>query len=399
MTKTVVASYVSDFLKSDMLHVYRQIEGQNSVEPFVLTHKLENESLFPFPKTQKVLLPKSPFRWFRKIYYKHWKKSPWQLFDYEVKEALFSLKRTHSELLHVYFGHSALHMLKLIKSFPGPVVVSFHGADAGVDMKDPERLKLMKEVFQHAAQIQARSESLASDLERMGCPKEKLRIQRTGIPLEDWTYQERKHPSQGEWKFFQSCRFIEKKGLDTAIRAFAKIAVNYPNATFEIAGNGPFMEPLKQLVQELKLEKSVHFLGFLKQTDLHLKVQQAHFFFHPSRLTSDGNREGVPNAMLEAMASGACVLATLHGGIPEAVNSGISGCLVPENDHDALAEVCLDLIKNPEKLTEFCRQARLTIEDKFNREKNLQVLQTSYLDLIEKYREHRNVKTTAESKV
>jgi thioredoxin-like negative regulator of GroEL len=75
-------------------------------------------------------------------------------------------------------------------------------------------------------------------------------------------------------------------------------------------------------------------------------VYDAHVCLHPSRTGKDGNREGVPNAMLEAMASGVPVVATNHGGIPEAITHGVSGLLVEENDAPALAQAVLRLIQD-----------------------------------------------------
>src|SRR5207247_10665757 len=91
----------------------------------------------------------------------------------------------------------------------------------------------------------------------------------------------------------------------------------------------------------LKVRHAVTFNGFLTQTARRREMYAAHVFAHPSRTTPDGNREGIPNALLEAMASGAPVVATWHGGIPEAVKDGRSGLLVAEGDHAAMAKALI----------------------------------------------------------
>ncbi|MEZ0389484.1 MAG: glycosyltransferase, partial [Verrucomicrobium sp.] len=186
--KPVIASYVSDFLKPDMLHVYRQISGLQTLEPWVFTHKHEQEARFPFPKKRITVLPKPKLRCWRRWVSKNVKKAPWHLYGWEVRRAILEMTRAEAKLLHIYFGHTAIHFLPLIKAFPHPVVVSFHGADAGVDVNKPNHLAPLREVFSAADLIQARSQSLADDLVKLGCSAEKVRVQRTGIPLEEWTF-------------------------------------------------------------------------------------------------------------------------------------------------------------------------------------------------------------------
>lgn len=381
--KPVIASYVSDFLKPDMLHVYRQITGLQVLEPWVLTHKRENEPRFPFPKKRLTVLPKPRLRWWRRWLHKNIKKAPWHLYTWEVRHAILELERAEAKLLHIYFGHTAIHFLPLIKACPHPVVVSFHGADAGVDVNKPAHLAPLQEVFRSASLIQARSQSLAEDLIKLGCPEAKIRVQRTSIPLEEWQFQSRELPTDNAWRLFQSCRLIAKKGLDLTIHAFAAVYRRHPNATLTIAGDGPLKEELKAQAARLGIADAVHFTGFLDQAQLREEVVRSHFFLHPSRTTADGNREGVPNAMLEAMASGATVVATVHGGIPEAVVSGESGWLVPENDAQGLADALLNLIADPALSRHMAEQARQRIELLFDRKRNIQILEETYLELIE----------------
>jgi colanic acid/amylovoran biosynthesis glycosyltransferase len=147
---------------------------------------------------------------------------------------------------------------------------------------------------------------------------------------------QRSAPTDGSWRFVQACRLIEKKGLDDALHAFARFVQTHPQAHFTIAGEGPLLEPLTTLCGQLGIASNVTFAGFLKGRALCDLFHASHIFIHPSRITEDGNQEGIPNAMLEAMATGLPVIATLHGGIPEAVRKDVTGLLVPERDVDGL---------------------------------------------------------------
>lgn len=380
--KPSVASYVSDFLKPDMLHIYRQITGLQAVTPWVLTHKRENATQFPFPQKRLVVLPKPRLRAWRRFVARNIHHAPWQLYRWELHRMLLELTRAEAKVLHIYFGHIAAHLLPLIQASPHPVLVSFHGADAGVGVGQANHLAALREVFQHAALIQARSESLLADLAALGCPKEKLHLQRTGIPLEEWPFRPREVPRDGAWTVLQSCRLIEKKGLDLTLHAFAELSRALPAAKLVLVGDGPQRADLEKLAGQLGVAGRTRFTGFLNQDQLREEVYRAHLFVHPSRTTADGNREGVPNAMLEAMASGAAVVATRHGGIPEAITDGESGLLVAENDAAGLAASMLRVTEEGSLFSRLIHGARAMVEERFDRKKNLRGLEACYLKLM-----------------
>ena len=143
-----------------------------------------------------------------------------------------------------------------------------------------------------------------------------------------------------------------KKGLATCLRAFAIFVQENPHAELFIAGKGPLQPTLEALVAELGIGASVHFTGFLSQSDLLALYHRCHIFMHPSEMPADENQEGIPNSILEAMATGMPVLATRHGGIPEAVESGRCGALVAERDFEALAAEMKEITRSPRSFAE-----------------------------------------------
>jgi colanic acid/amylovoran biosynthesis glycosyltransferase len=166
------------------------------------------------------------------------------------------------------------------------------------------------------------------------------------------------------------------------LRAFALFAQKFPNALFEIAGEGPLLKELQQLVRELRIEKMVRFVGFLNQKELRMLFERSHLFLHPSEVATDSNQEGVPNSMLEAMATGLPVIATMHGGIPEAVTDGISGLLVPERDHLRLANALISLVENPVRWLETGKAASRTVTEEFAQARQIEALESAYLEAI-----------------
>src|SRR5207302_8967108 len=124
----------------------------------------------------------------------------------------------------------------------------------------------------------------------------------------------------------------------------------FPAARLTIAGDGPQLEELQSLAHELQIVDAVDFPGFVSQEGLRELFYSSHIFLHPSETGRDGNQEGIPNSMLEAMASGLPVFATRHGGIPEAIENNVSGILVNERDHRALGDALIDCAKDSARL-------------------------------------------------
>ena len=363
-----------------MLHVYRQIDGLARYRPGVLARKRENADRFPFPKKRiwPLARPFSVVREIRRFWSKSIKNAPVQIGAEEVKDLIYGTLHFDARVVHIYFGHVAVQLLPFIRASPRPVVVSFHGADAGVDSEKSTYRAALLEVLQRATLVLTRSEALLEDLAALGCPPDKLRLHRTGIPLGAWPFTEREVPPiDGGWRFLQACRLIEKKGLSTTLLAFAAIHKERPAARLVIAGDGPLLDALRAQTVDLGISEHVDFPGFLDQDALRKEVLACHVFIHPSITGADGNREGVPNAMLEAMATGTPVLATRHGGIPEAVTEGISGFLVTEGDAPSLAAKALALTSDTDGYLKMAKAAHDEVVSKFE-----QTLQCSRLEAI-----------------
>jgi colanic acid/amylovoran biosynthesis glycosyltransferase len=382
--KPVVACYCATFLARDMQHVFRQVLHLQGVAPYVITQKRQNAEAFWFPEKYIDIHRKAKGRFFRRLWYQQIRDVPWQIGTGEVKELLHTVLRRETDLVHIYFGNVAMRLLPFIKVCPRPVVVSFHGADVAVNMEKEAYRERMREVFEHATLVMARSESLKAALLDLGCPAGKIRIQRTGIPLGPFKAGSRVVPPEGgRWRLLQACRLIEKKGLETTLRGFAEIGKRFPGATLTIAGDGPLKDEVQRLASELGVGKRVILPGFLGQEELWELYREAHLFLHPSETGVDGDREGVPNAMLEAMATGLPVVATRHGGIPEAVTDGVSALLVDERDWEGLAARTMGLLESPEAYERMSIAARVEVAKKFGLGKQLGRLEGRYREAME----------------
>jgi colanic acid/amylovoran biosynthesis glycosyltransferase len=379
-TRPVVACYCATFLKPEMLHIYRQITSLKRVEPFVITQKREEAERYPFERL--AIVGKPPLHFARRFWFRQVRDAPWEISAGEVRELVAVLDRANAQLLHIYFGHIAVHLRPLIRAWAKPVLVSFHGADVMVDLDKPAYRAATQRMLAAARMVLVRSESLGQALIDLGCPPAKVRLQRTGIPVDEIPFRARAWPVNGAWRFLQACRLIEKKGLRVSLRAFAKFAKRHSESTFAIAGEGPLRAELGQLAADLGVADKVFFPGFISQTQLRDLFYQSHIFLHPSEVSGDGNQEGVPNSMLEAMASGLPVFATEHGGIPEAIENERSGILVKERDDAALAQALLKWTTNPEGLSAIARNGAEVVRGRFERTNQTRQLEDYYFEAI-----------------
>jgi glycosyltransferase involved in cell wall biosynthesis len=251
-----------------------------------------------------------------------------------------------------------------------------------VDLNKPAYREATRQMLDAVKLVLVRSESLRRAVADLGCDENKIEVQRAGVPVDEFSFRERNFPSSdsgAEWRFVQAGRLIEKKGLPVTLRAFASFLKRYPNATLTVAGEGPLFGQLQGLAGELTIDQNVSFTGFISQEQLRDLYYASHIFLHPSETGPDGNQEGIPNSLLEAMATGLPAFATEHGGIPEAIKHGVSGVLVPERDDEELAWALLNAVEDRHFLSQVARNGAEVVEEKFNLRLQARRLEDAYL--------------------
>ena len=380
MGKRVVASYCSSFLKSEMLHIYRQLRALRGVDTFVVTKEVQNAERFPFDRIE--IIPKRRTNLLVHGWLKFVERRPPIVYrgEYQTLDSL--LERHGADLMHIYFGHTGVHLLPFIEQWDKPCVVSFHGADVAQKPEIKDYPAKLRRLFNAVPLVFARSQSLVDRLVHLGCPPEKLRINRTGIPLNEFPFVDREPPQDGKWRVVQACRLIPKKGVATSLRAFAIFKKDNPGAEFFIAGKGPLQSELEMLAGGLGILRDVHFVGFLPQPKLLELYASSHLFLHPSEISPNQDQEGVPNSVLEAMATGLPVVATRHGGIPEAVDHGRTGFLVAEEDHVGLANAMQLITSSPASLKQMGERAHAAVVERFGQDAQIDQLESFYEEAI-----------------
>src|SRR5256714_2786355 len=382
MARLTVASYCTTFLKPEMLHIYRQVTSLRRSNTFVIKKKIAHPRRFRFDDIKRIPRPHeflSGIGWINFV-----ARRPPLIYRGEYQMLVSILGRRGADMMHIYFGHTGVHLLPFIRQWDKPCLVSFHGADVAIKQEVENYVGKLRVLFDSVAVVLARSQSLADRLIKFGCAPEKIRINRTGIPLHEFSVVPREFPTDGRWQIMQACRLIEKKGVGSAIRAFAIFAREFPKAEFIIAGKGPLQPELQGLAQKLGVAEKVHFCGFLSQPDLRDLYGRTHIFIHPSETPPDENQEGVPNSILEAMATGLPIIATRHGGIPEAVTENFNGFLSDERDTKSLGRSMVALANSPELYARFSAAARLAVGENFDQEMTIRELERIYEEVCER---------------
>jgi glycosyltransferase involved in cell wall biosynthesis len=341
-----------------------------------MTRERQCEAEFPFDDVE--LIPRARKNFIKRFWLKYVMRKPPVYYRGELQVLIKLLARRPADLMHVYFGHTGVHLLPFIQEWKQPCVVSFHGMDIQARPEQEGYDEQMRELLRTVPLVLARSRSLFGALEQWGCPREKMRLNRTGIPLDAYPFARREKPADGAWRFVQACRLIAKKGLPTALRAFAKFHAKHPLSRFTIAGDGPMKNEVATLAAELGVGDAVELCGFLSQQQLAELYARSHVFVHPSEMPPDQNQEGVPNSMLEAAATGLPVVATTHGGIPEAVTHERTGLLVPERDDAALFSAFEQIANADGLLGTLGEAAARSVREEFEQAKAIEKLEGFY---------------------
>lgn len=255
-------------------------------------------------------------------------------------------------LVHAHFGPGAVYALPFARRHRLPLVVTFHGYDVPI-LASPRRWlpTYLRYALLGPAVLREMTLGLCASAELMelllaqGVPADRLRVHRLGIDVGAFTPGAR---SPVPTSVVMIGRFIEKKGFEYGLRAFAEVARTAPALTLTLIGEGEREGALRAIAREAGLEARVRFAGVLPPREVATLLGTAHLLLAPSVVEpGSGNRESGLIVVKEASASGAVPIGTLHGGIPEIIDDGDTGFLVPERDVASLADRLRRLVSDP----------------------------------------------------
>ena len=278
------------------------------------------------------------------------------------------------DVILCHFGQNGVvaNKLRHIGVLEGKIATIFHGFDISAKSALVKHQLDYQALFAQTELMLPISDKWKNKLVSLGCEPEKIKVHRMGIDLGLFEFSAQPKPhsqlllepqlSNKCLTLFTVARFSEKKGLEYAIRALTHLPAEV-NCHYYIGGFGELEQNLKQLVIELNLTSQVTFLGPLTSVEVKGHMQAADVFIQPSITAENGDMEGVPVAIMEAMAVGVPVISTFHSGIPELITHNEHGLLAEEKDAIALADNINSLYQdNGGLVTKLRQNARLRIE-------------------------------------
>jgi colanic acid/amylovoran biosynthesis glycosyltransferase len=274
------------------------------------------------------------------------------------------------DIVHCHFGPLGYLgiILKAVGAVHGQIVTTFRGYDISSYIKrNGEHTYDM--LFEKGNLFLCVSEQIKGILINLGCDEQKIIVHRSGVHISDSRLSPCHPKIDDKLRLLTVARLVEKKGVQYGIQSVAKLLKRYPNITYKVAGDGYLKNTLQRLIEELNVSKNVILLGWQPQEQIRELLQEADILLAPSVTSQKGDREGIPGAIVEALARGLPVLSTRHSGIPEVIQDGESGLLVPEGDTEALVEKLEYLIEHPELWAEMGRKGRKYVEEHYDIDK------------------------------
>lgn len=276
--------------------------------------------------------------------------------------------------LHAHFGSVATTVARLAArlaqvsySFTAHAKDIFHSSVHDDDLRDKltDALAVVTVSQYNLEHLQARFGAAADRVVRVY----------NGIDLAAFAYRE---PAGRPRHVVSVGRLVEKKGLEDLLSAVALLAADGDPVTCDVVGSGPLHAELARQVEDLGLGGRVRLLGACTQDEVREHVAGAAVFAAPCVVGADGNRDGLPTVVLEAMALGTAVVATPVTGMPEAVVDGTTGVLVPEHAPAELAASIRRLLDDEPARVRLATAARTLVQERFDRDGQAQAMRAVF---------------------
>jgi len=359
--------FVKTFANPTLTFIYNEVaELAQHHEVKILTCERVHPALFPFKNVSVVRFVQNKIlNWLRyklqvldiELGFENW------VFGRKIKQIVDDFQ---PDVIHTHFGFESWLFLLNFKRTDIPIFISFHGYDASHKLRSERYRKTLKKVlnrpnlypifvsyFMHK-QVEKR---LA-----MAIPQAKILYYGTDTAF--FKRQRYDYPKT-PFVFLQVSSFAVKKGHVYTIRAFAlllkklnhQLSIPPVRPLLILAGEGALRVEMLQLCAKLGVGESVKFPGLVNREQARALMETSHAFVHHSVTSKPiGDMEGIPNALMEAMAMELPVLSTVHSGIPELVENGLHGFLVEEENIEIYAQRMYELLmwgylpKNREKI-------------------------------------------------
>lgn len=340
--------------------IFDELSNLSKVKPIVWANRLSNINIFSLPP-ESFCLP-----WVR---------------NKNTEELVGVLTKIKPDLIYFEFGYDAYQFLsKGIMPVGIPCVVALRGSDVSlcVDTHGYNYSNLVK----YVDFFLTRSEEMLKRCIHLGIPKEKLLTHHSGIDIHRFPLAKIRKKNRGNLLFCG--RFVEKKGLNILLRSI-KIVQEKTSRKFKltVVGEGKLLNEYMQLVKSLDITNLVDFIGKLPRNEIPNILLTTDTLIQPSLKASNGDMEGIPVVLMEALAMGIRVIGTKHAGIPEILGEGVGKLVQPKNVEE-LAKAILECLESPEIYRAERKRGRKKVVENFNIETQSRVLDDIFSNLIDR---------------
>ena len=322
---------------------------------------------------------------------KIWKKIKWILWKKDLylteknnlfrKELISLLKKIEPDIIHCHFAYEGIRLFQnLPKKNSYPIIFHVHGYGGSQMLKKKSYISEIDKILKHPlCWTIIVSDSIKERFKSFGFELSRSKRINYGIDLKKFKY-EIDNNKNDKFTFLQVSSLAEKKGHIYSIKAFRKFLDKVKNPSdykFIFTGYNSNYKSIKKLIEDLDLSENIQVFGFLSSIEVIEMLYNANVFLHHSITAVNGDEEGIPNSIMEAMAMKLPILTTYHAGIPELVQHGVNGLLSSEKDVDNLSNQMLEIIywKKLEK-------NRLKIKEQFNYQIHNELLLDFYKKII-----------------
>lgn len=392
--KPVVAVFRNVFLPYSETFIYEILIRHRDYHPVGFAKRCVNWNSFP---GIKVITPENA-------------ENSWRLDHFAFSASLLApavyreFKKVNPQVIHAHFGQSGVVALPYAKAHNIPLIVNLHGNDVGILLGNQRfRPRWWFYALSHKRLLRATTLFLASSQElkeqwvSLGCPENRVRAHTLGIDLEQFKPGP-KEPQKKQTTVVMIGRLVEKKGFEYGIRAFAAVCAKSRYAgqlRLVIIGDGPLENELRALSQAIGIAGKIDFRGVLDHDGVRdVLRQEADIMLSPSVVAQDKDRDSGLMVAKEAAACEVPVVGTFHGGIPEIIDSGKTGFLVPERDPVTLASALRRLVDDPKLRRNYGQSARKKMLAEYDIEKKIAELESIYSEIIAAHKRKSRVAVT-----
>lgn len=253
------------------------------------------------------------------------------------------LREEQASVVLAEYGTCANALIDACSSANVPLVAHFHGFDAHTTSALRETGNYQR-LFQHAAGFVAVSGAMKQHLIELGAPSDRVLLNSCGVDIDRFGPED---AGAAPPLFVSVGRFVEKKAPMVLISAFRRVLVARPQSRLIMVGDGPLWSSCQHLIKAEGLSGSIEMRGAVSNAEVAALMKHARAFVQHSVHALNGDCEGTPVAVLEAMSCALPVIATRHTGIADAVVDKVTGLLCEEHDAQRMAEHMIAVVDDP----------------------------------------------------